>query len=111
MTHTLILLAGVALFAVGIGLSYGEWISGIQPWGQLLTDNFLFARSLPFTIGLGIAVGFWRASGWHWGPEQKGNAIRRFAPSTVWLHALAGIALVGLLRSEGDTSELQSNSF
>jgi hypothetical protein len=101
MTRTLILLAGVALFAVGIGLSYGEWLSGIQPWGQLLTDNFLFARSLPFTIGLGIAVGFWRASGWHWGPEQKGNAIRRFAPSTVWLHALAGIALVALIATGG----------
>ena len=101
MSRTLILLAGVVLFAVGIGVSYAEWLSGVQPWGQLLTDNFLFARSLPFTVGLGVAIGFWRASGWRWGPEQKGNAIRRFAPSTVWLHALAGIALVGLLATGG----------
>jgi hypothetical protein len=101
MSRTLILLAGVILFAVGIGLSYAEWLSGVQPWGQLLTDNFLFTRSLPFTIGLGIAVGFWRASGWRWGSEQKDNRIRRFAPSTVWLHALAGVALVGLLATGG----------
>jgi hypothetical protein len=101
MTRTIVLLAGVILFAIGIGASYAEWISGVQPWGQLLTDNFLFARSLPFTVGLGLAVGFWRASGWHWGPEQKGQAIRRFAPSTVALHALAGIALVGLIATGG----------
>jgi hypothetical protein len=101
MSRTLVLLAGVILFAVGIGASYAEWASGTQPWGQLLTDNFLFARSLPFTIGLGIAVGFWRASGWRWGPEQQGPKVRRFAPSTVLLHALAGIALVGLIATGG----------
>ncbi|MBV9893457.1 MAG: hypothetical protein JO020_04745 [Chloroflexi bacterium] len=101
MTKTVVLLAGVILFVVGIGASYAEWGSGGQPWGQLLTDNFLFARSLPFTIGLGIAVGFWRASGWRWGTEQKGQQLRRFAPSTVWLHALAGIALVALIATGG----------
>jgi len=101
VTKTVVLLAGVILFVVGIGASYAEWGSGGQPWGQLLTDNFLFARSLPFTIGLGIAVGFWRASGWRWGTEQKGQQLRRFAPSTVWLHALAGIALVALIATGG----------
>jgi hypothetical protein len=101
MTRTIVLLAGVILFAVGVGVSYAEWGSGVQPWGQLLTDNFLFARSLPFTIGLAVAVGFWRASGWRWGSEQKGQSVRRFAPSTVWLHALAGIGLVGLIATGG----------
>lgn len=101
MTRTVVILAGVILFAVGIGVSYAEWTSGVQPWGQLLTDNFLFARSLPFTIGLGIAFGFWRASGWRWGPDQNNQKIRRFAPSTVWLHTLAGIALIGLIATGG----------
>ena len=101
MTKMVVVLAGVILFALGVGASYAEWGSGGQPWGQLLTDNFLFARSLPFTIGLGIAVGFWRASGWRWGTEQKGQQLRRFAPSTVWLHALAGIALVALIATGG----------
>ena len=99
----ILLALGVVLFVVGLGVSYCEWASGIQPWGQLLGDNFLFARSLPFTIGLGIVVGFWRASGWRWGTERRASdgAIRRFAPSTVWLHALAGVALVALIATGG----------
>lgn len=101
MMRTLVLLVGVILFAVGIGVSYAEWTSGVQPWGQLLTDNFLFGRSLPFTIGLGLAIGYWRASGWRWGTEQKGQSYRRFAPSTVLLHALAGVALLALLATGG----------
>jgi cytochrome b subunit of formate dehydrogenase len=103
MNRTILLVLGVILFVVGLGVSYGQWGSGIQPWGQLLTDNFLFARSLPFTIGLGIVVGFWRASGWRWGTERRASdgAIRRFAPGTVALHALAGVALVGLIATGG----------
>jgi hypothetical protein len=103
VSKTVILVAGVILFVVGIALSYAIWLSGVQPWGQLLTDNFLFARSLPFTIGLGIAIGFWRASGWRWGTERRpgDQAIRRFAPSTIVLHALAGVALVTLIATGG----------
>jgi len=103
VSKAVILAAGVILFVVGVAISYLIWLSGVQPWGQLLTDNFLFARSLPFTIGLAIAVGFWRASGWHWGPDRRegDQAIRRFAPSTIWLHALAGIALVALIATGG----------
>jgi hypothetical protein len=103
VNRTLVLGAGVILFAVGIALSYAIWLSGVQPWGQLLTDNFLFARSLPFTIGLAIALGFWRASGWRWGPDLQptGRGVRRFAPSTIWLHALGGVALVALLATGG----------
>jgi hypothetical protein len=99
----LIAIAGILLFVAGVGISYALWLSGVQPWGQLLTDNFLFARSLPFTIGMGIAIGFWRASGWHWGPDRraKDQAIRRFAPSTIWLHAAAGVALVSLIATGG----------
>jgi hypothetical protein len=85
INRTILLGLGAVLFVVGLGVSYAQWASGIQPWGQLLTDNFLFARSLPFTIGLGIVVGFWRASGWRWGTERRASdgAIRRFAPGTV----------------------------
>lgn len=103
MTRTVVLAAGVVVFLVGLGVSYAEWFSGTQPWGQLLGDNFLFARSLPFTIGLGIVVGFWRASGWRLGTKrrQADGAIRRFAPGTVALHALAGVALVALMATGG----------
>ena len=101
MNRTILLILGVVLLAVGLGVSYTEWASGAQPWGQLLGDNFLFARSLPFTIGLGIVFGFWRATGWHWGPEVRAGAVRRFAPSTVILHALAGVSLVVLIATGG----------
>src|ERR1700730_17998737 len=94
---------GVVLLVVGLGVSYAEWSSGIQPWGQLLGDNFLFARSLPFTIGLGIALGYWRASGWRFGVERRASdkAIRRYARSTVTLHALSGVALTALMATGG----------
>jgi cytochrome b subunit of formate dehydrogenase len=103
VSKTVILLAGLVLFAAGIALSFAIWLSGVQPWGQLLTDNFLFARSLPFTFGLGIAIGYWRASNWKWGTEHRASdrAIRRFAPSTIALHVLAGIAVVTLIATGG----------
>jgi hypothetical protein len=103
MNRTILLAVGVAVFVVGLGVSFAEWAAGGQPWGQLLGDNFLFARSLPFTIGLGIALGYWRASGWRFGSERRASdgAIRRFAPSTVWLHALSGLALMTLMATGG----------
>src|SRR5207247_5727614 len=55
-----------------------------QPWGQTLGDNFMFARSLPFTVGLGVALGYARA---YW--PRKEESGRRFARSSVWLHWLA----------------------
>src|SRR2546428_4382586 len=103
MNRTILLILGVVLLGVGLGVSYTEWASGVQPWGQLLGDNFLFARSLPFTIGLGIVVGYWKATGAAFGTARRAadRAIRRFAPSTVWLHALAGLSLVVLIATGG----------
>ena len=63
VNRTILVGLGAVLLVVGLGVSYAEWASGSQPWGQLLGDNFLFARSLPFTIGLGIVAGYWKASG------------------------------------------------
>src|SRR5438477_6278273 len=55
--RSLLLALGAVLFVVGFGGSIVEWSSGAQPWGQLLGDNFWFARTLPFTIGLGVVLG------------------------------------------------------
>jgi hypothetical protein len=103
MNRMVLVSLGVVLLLVGLGVSYAEWASGSQPWGQLLGDNFLFARSLPFTIGLGIVVGNWKASGAAFGTQRRATdrAIRRFAPSTVWLHALAGVSLIALIGTGG----------
>src|SRR4030088_2696315 len=103
MNRTILLAAGIGVLLVGLGVSYAELASGSQPWGQLLGDNFLFARSLPFTIGLGIVLGYWRASGMRPGIERRASdhAVRRFAQSTVWLHALSGVALALLMATGG----------
>lgn len=101
MKRSILLLLGVVLLAIGLGVSYAEWAAGSQPWGQLLGDNFLFARSLPFTLGFGVVFGFWRASGWGAAVEARPGAIRRFAPSTVLLHGLAGLSLVVLIATGG----------
>jgi hypothetical protein len=103
MNRTIVLALGVVLFVVGLAVSLVEWSSGAQPWGQLLGDNFMFARTLPFTIGLGIVVGYWKASGAPLGTERRASdgAIRRFAKSTVWLHALAGASVVLLIGTGG----------
>jgi cytochrome b subunit of formate dehydrogenase len=103
MNRVVLVGLGIVLLAVGLAVSLIDWTSGAQPWGQLLGDNFLFARTLPFTIGLGIVVGYWKATGTPLGTERRATdgAIRRFARSTVWLHALAGVSLVLLIATGG----------
>jgi cytochrome b subunit of formate dehydrogenase len=101
--RTVLVVVGLALLAVGLGVDLMIWSSGAQPWGQLLGDNFWFARTLPFTLALAIGVGYWRATGWRGGTARRASdgAVRRFAPSTVLLHALAGLALVVLICTGG----------
>src|SRR3954470_18320335 len=103
MNRTILLALGAILFVVGVVVSLMEWSSGAQPWGQLLGDNFIFARTLPFTIGLGIVIGYWKATGTSGITERRigDGAIRRFAKSTVWLHALAGLSVVLLIATGG----------
>ncbi|HEY3063892.1 MAG TPA: cytochrome b/b6 domain-containing protein [Chloroflexota bacterium] len=85
----------VVLLLVGLVVSLVE-ASANQPWGQTLGDNFMLARSLPFTLGLGVAVGYARAH-WPGRVEQRPGAVRRFDGSTVWLHWIAALAvLLGL---------------
>src|SRR5712691_6943822 len=103
MIRAILLALAVILLLVGLIVTFVEWSSGAQPWGQLLGDNFMFARTLPFTIGLGIALGYWKASGAPLGTQRRASdgAIRRFATSTVWLHALAGVSVIALIGTGG----------
>jgi cytochrome b subunit of formate dehydrogenase len=103
MNRTILLALGAVLFVVGLAVSLMEWSSGAQPWGQLLGDNFIFARTLPFTIGLGIVLGYWKAAGAPLGTQRRASdgAIRRFATSTVWLHAIAAFSVVLLIATGG----------
>src|SRR6266487_1836939 len=81
VNRTVLAALGVVLLVVGLGVSFAQWASGSQPWGQLLGDNFFFARSLPFTIGLGIVLGYWKASGAPSSTERRAadGAIRRYS--------------------------------
>lgn len=101
MIRTLLLVIGIVLLAVGFGVNLAQWNSGSQPWGQLLGDNFWFARTLPFSLALGVILGYWRAANWRGGTVRRPGAVRRFAPSTVLLHAVSGLALIALLATGG----------
>ena len=85
------LVALVAAILIGV-----QVLSGAQPWGQLLTDNFVLARSIPFTLGLGVAFGAFRALGQRHGVERRpaDGALRRFALGTAIMH---WVATVGFL--------------
>jgi hypothetical protein len=89
MRHIGIAAVAIVLLVMGLVVSFIE-SSANQPWGQTLSDNFMLARSLPFTLGLGVALGYARA---HW-PRRSVDTGRRFARSTVWLHWLATLAVV-----------------
>jgi cytochrome b subunit of formate dehydrogenase len=74
--------------------------SGAQPWGQLLSDNFVFARSLPFTLGLGVGLGAARSALGTARAQRRSTdgAIRRFSPITITLHWVLTIGvLAGLV--------------
>ncbi|GAC1312889.1 MAG: hypothetical protein NVSMB2_00020 [Chloroflexota bacterium] len=102
MIRNILLLVGAALLVVGFAVSFSQWGSGAQPWGQLLGDNFWFARTLPFSLGFAVILGYWRAANWTDGTARRSDgAIRRFARSTIVLHAVAGIALVALVATGG----------
>jgi hypothetical protein len=98
----LLVIVGLVLLGAAIVVDLLYLASGNQPWGQLLGDNFWFARTLPFTIGLGVVVGYWKASADPFETERRSDgAIRRFARGTIWLHAFAGIAVVALIFTGG----------
>jgi hypothetical protein len=91
MSKLVVPLVAIVLLLVGLVVSLLE-SSANQPWGQTLGDNFMFARSLPFTLGLGVALGY-ACSLWPRTTDPK----RRFASSTIWLHWFATLAvLLGL---------------
>src|SRR4029450_4363445 len=93
MRHIVIAALGVVLWVVGLAVSL-VLASANQPWGQTLGDNFMFARSMPFTLGLGVALGYARATWPRGSSERRPDFVRRFGKSTIWLHWLAMLAVL-----------------
>ncbi len=96
MRHIAIAAIAIALLLIGLIVSLVE-ANANQPWGQTLLDNFMLARSLPFTLGLGVALGYARANWPRRAVERRTGAARRFDASTIWLHWIGTVAvLLGL---------------
>ncbi|MBI4212712.1 MAG: cytochrome b/b6 domain-containing protein [Chloroflexi bacterium] len=83
---------GLILAVIGIGGAIALASSSAQPWDPELTDNLIFAKSLPFILGFGILSGLARAASDRWVTERRPDgAIRRFSPGTAlnhWINAL-----------------------
>jgi hypothetical protein len=91
--HLGIAALGIVLLLVGLIASMMESAAN-QPWGQTLGDNFMLARSLPFTLGLGVALGYARANWPKGSPLSRAGQVHRFARTTIWLHWLATLAVI-----------------
>ncbi len=91
------LLAGLGVvltLAGGVAIG-GQLSSGAQPWGQLLSDNLVFAKSIPFTIGLGVLVGaLWGMATPRAGGTANADTVRRFSRQTVVMHWITAIGFL-----------------
>jgi cytochrome b subunit of formate dehydrogenase len=65
-----------------------------QPFGNELSDNVIFARSIPFALGIGIAFGMLGASFARRAVDTKAGSVRRFSRATVIGHWVITIGFV-----------------
>src|SRR5687768_1293591 len=89
----LLVLAGLALTAVGVVTVLGQAGSGAQPWSEELSDNFVFVKTLPFVLGLGVAVGLLMARTYGRRARSEG-AVRRWSAGTVFGHWVLTLGFV-----------------
>jgi len=92
---------GIGLLVTLLGMigAYQQGNGPTQPWSELLHDNVVFAKMLPFLVGIGLVLGAVQALlAWSPGVETRPGWIRRFAPSTVtthWINALGFLIALG----------------
>ncbi len=84
---------GAAAFVVSLIVSQA---GQLQPWSAELSDNFVFARSLPVILGLGVLYGLLGGSiRAPRGSSRRGDgASRRFSGTTIVLHALIALGFL-----------------
>jgi cytochrome b subunit of formate dehydrogenase len=89
----LLVVAGLVLTGFGVAAALGQAGSGVQPWSNELSDNFVFIKALPFVVGLGLAVGLLMAR--TYGAKVRSDgAIRRWSPGTVFGHTVLTLGFV-----------------
>lgn len=96
-TKWLLLLVGVLVMLAGAAAILGQATSGAQPWTDELSDNFVFAKSIPFAIGLGVVVGLlmgWPRAARRTARRKGDGAIRRFSPGTAIGHWILAVGFL-----------------
>ena len=89
----LIVAAALVLTGFGVASALGQAGSGAQPWGDELSDNFVFIKVLPFVLGFGVAVGLLMAR--TYGAKVRADgAVRRWSPGTVFGHWVLTLGFV-----------------
>ena len=89
----LLVAAGLVVTGIGVAAALGQAGSGAQPWGNELSDNFVFIKALPFVLGFGLAVGLVMAS--TYGAKTRSDgAVRRWSPGTVFGHWVLTLGFV-----------------
>src|SRR3954454_23290465 len=94
-----VLAVGLLMTLLGTVWAYQQANGPAQPWSELLHDNVVFAKLLPFLVGIGLVLGAVQTL-LAPGPrvETRPGWIRRFAPSTVtahWINALGFLIALG----------------
>jgi cytochrome b subunit of formate dehydrogenase len=84
--------AGLAVFAAMTILA--QQGSGVQPWSNELSDNIIFARTVPFVLGFGIAAGMLGAALAGRARNMRTGQVRRFSRATVIGHWIVTIGFV-----------------
>ena len=80
-----VVLGAATLVAAGAIIASGA-ASGVQPWGTELSDNFVFAKALPFVVALGVAFGLLGALLASRSRRTRHGHVRRFSRATVIGH-------------------------
>jgi len=89
----LLVVAGLVVTAIGVMTVVGQAGSGVQPWSNELSDNFVFIKALPFVLALGFAVGLLMAR--TYGAKVRSDgAVRRWSPGTVFGHWVLTLGFV-----------------
>ncbi len=90
------LIAGLIVAGIGAAMIVNQLSLGVQPWDPLLSDNVVFAKSLPLIVGLGIVVGLIQSL-LHRGmrvERRADGALRRFSWGTVLTHWVNAIGFL-----------------
>jgi hypothetical protein len=92
-----LLIALAATAATGaLAMQFAAQAGTLQPWSNELSDNFVFARTMPALLALGVVYGF--IGGWLYpsraAMRRADGAVRRFSPATVLLHALITVGFL-----------------